>query len=183
MQKSRKRKEDQCQWLEVTAHPQWPNENMLCAGFIFYSFHYHYPQNLHSCVFRQTHAPDSLHEHVGEGAVRDITSKTSLSWTVRSEKDSVPLGQALLSVLLPWETLKKRRLWMGFEIRRPGFRPWLPQDLHHLDTGQAGSSSMGLLQVLTHSPLTTTQWRGCTLIPLNKWGDRGMWPVSGKPVF
>lgn len=138
---------------------------------------------IYTRVFSDTDSCSWLFTWTCGGAVHDITSKTSPSWPVRSEKDSVPPGQALLSVPLPWKTPRKRRLWMGFEIRRPGFRPWLPQDLHHLDTGQAGSSSIGLLQVLTHSPLTTTQWCGCTLIPLNKWGDRGMWPVSGKPVF
>lgn len=44
---------------------------------------------------------------------------------------------------------------MVFDVRRPGFRPQLPQNLHHLDTGQHAAAVWGILQVLTQSQLIT----------------------------
>lgn len=108
--------------------------------------------------------PDSLHEYVG-GNARNITSKTSHGqWEVKkilSLQDKLHCHNSSPKTLREEGWLEEETV-VGFEVKRPSFRPWFPRTFIIWTLGEQVAAAWGALQVLTRSALTTTQWREFT---------------------
>ena len=145
-----RRKWNQCQWSEVTAYPQELSENMLCASFIFHSFHYYYSWDFLPCVFRPRLSPRDggawWAAVSGVAQSRDSVwyHKWGLSWPVRR----IPSLQGKLkcqssfSLKMLWEERVARRADCKWVLKsgNPGFRSLLPS---LQDVGQTGSRNKG----------------------------------------
>lgn len=144
---------------------------MLCASFIFYSFHYYYSRDFLPCVFRPRLSPLILlilYTNTWEG----LCVISQVAPLVASKKSPIPPGEAQMSFSLKmlWEERVARRADCKWVLKSgdPGFRSLLPS---LQDVGKQAAATRGTLQMSAPSVVTTAQWHGYTLIPIYKWGD------------
>ena len=102
---------------------------MLCASFIFYSFHHYYSRGFLPCVFRPRLSPLILlilYTNTWEG----LCVVSQVAPLVASEKSPIPPGEAQMSFSLKmlWEERVARRADCKWVLKSgdPGFRSLLP---------------------------------------------------------